>query len=70
MKFNGKRIIALALFMIFSFLTLDAVEMQGFLTADEIALFYKQGYVLKPQCLSQAEMKQLNEDITTVLIEP
>lgn len=67
MKFNCKKVIALAFFMVLSSFTLDAVETQGFLTADDIALFYKQGYLLKSQCLSQAEMKQLNEDITTVI---
>ncbi|MEK7340439.1 MAG: phytanoyl-CoA dioxygenase family protein [Candidatus Rhabdochlamydia sp.] len=67
MKFNCKKVIFLAFFIALSSLTLDAVETQGFLTTDDIALFYKQGYLLKSQCLSQEEMKQLNEDITTVI---
>ena len=67
MKFNCKKIIALAFFMVLSFFTVNAVEIQGFLTAEDIALFYKQGYLLKPQALSLVEMKQLNEDITTVI---
>lgn len=67
MKFNSKKGIVLAFFMVLFSLTLDAVETQGFLTADDIALFYKQGYLLKAQALSQAEMKQLNEDITAVI---
>jgi ectoine hydroxylase-related dioxygenase (phytanoyl-CoA dioxygenase family) len=43
------------------------METQGFLTQDDIALFYAQGYLLKPQCFSQAEMKQLNENITAAV---
>lgn len=67
MNFNCNSIIILAYLFVFFSLTLDAEEMQGFLTSDEIALFYKQGYVLKPQCLSKAEMKQLNVDITSAI---
>ncbi len=61
------KVVVLAFFALFSSLTLQAVETRGFLTRDEIALFYKQGYLLKRQCLSQTEMKQLNADITTVI---
>lgn len=43
---------------------LNAAELKGFLTADEITLFYKQGYLIKRQCLSQEDMSQLNKDIT------
>lgn len=61
------KMLFLALLALLSSLTLNAVEMQGFLTPDDITLFYKQGYLLKPQCFNQTEMKQLNEDITTVI---
>lgn len=67
MKSNYKKVIFLAFFVLLFSLTLDATETQGFLTVDDIALFYKQGYVLKSQAFSQAEMKQLNKDITTVI---
>ena len=46
---------------------LTAGEMKGFLTPKDIAVFYKQGYLLKPKALSQMEMKQLNERVTTVV---
>lgn len=42
-------------------------DMQGFLTSDEITLFYKQGYLLKAQCLSQEEIANLKEDVTEVI---
>jgi|GEM_PF-2086153 hypothetical protein len=67
MKFNYKKLIFLTFFIILSVLTLDAAETKSFLTADDIALFYKQGYLLKPQCLSPVEIEQLNEDITTAI---
>ncbi len=61
------RKIILAFLFLLSFSALDATDTQGFLTDDEIALFYKQGYLLKPQCLSQKDMAQLNESITAVI---
>lgn len=57
----------LALFFFCASLALTAAEMQGFLTAEEIATFYKQGYLLKRQCLSSAEMQELNANITAVV---
>jgi len=62
MKFKK---IFLALFVLP--LALSGAEMQGFLTPDDIALFYKQGYLVKRQCLSEGEMRQLNEDVTTAV---
>lgn len=50
--------------LLFLFSNLGAVETRGFLTSEDIALFYKQGYLLKKQCLNQEEMHRLNEDIT------
>jgi len=46
---------------------LCATEMKGFLTQEEIALFYKQGYLLKPHVLNEIEINQLNEQITTIV---
>ncbi len=51
-------------FSLFSFLNLSSAELTGFLTSEDIALFHKQGYLLKPACLSQSEMNCLQEDIT------
>ncbi|HSX38599.1 MAG TPA: phytanoyl-CoA dioxygenase family protein [Chlamydiales bacterium] len=56
-----------AFFINFCFSILTAVEMKGFLTPEDIAVFYKQGYLLKPKALSQTEMNQLNETVTTVV---
>lgn len=67
MKFNYKIAIFLASFITTFSLPLNAVETQGFLTSDEISLFYKQGYLLKKKCLSQTEMEQLNKDVTTAI---
>jgi hypothetical protein len=55
------------IFFLLTSISLNAEETKGFLTEDEIALFYKQGYILKPNCLSSSEMKQLNEDMTTAI---
>ncbi len=57
----------LALLTFFASLSLNAQEMQGFLSTEEIALFYKQGYILKRQCLSSSEMDALNTEITGVI---
>ena len=65
MKFNCK--ITLAFFMIITSLLLDAKETQGFLTRDDITLFYKQGYLLKAQALSQEEVKKLDDNIKAVI---
>lgn len=46
---------------------LNAQDTKGFLSQDEIALFHKQGYVLKKQCLSQSEINALNEEIDSVI---
>lgn len=67
MRFNCKRVLFLAFFVVLSSFTRDAMGTQGFLTPDDIALFYKQGYLVKAQCLRKAEMKQLNEEITVVI---
>lgn len=48
-------------------LPLHAMGTEGFLTLDEIALFYKQGYFLKQNTLSQSEMEELDRDITAVI---
>ena len=53
--------------LLFSLLALEATEAQGYLTPEEIALFHKQGYLLKPQCLLQTEIDQLNDNITRAL---
>lgn len=52
---------------LFSFINLNAKELKGFLTSEDIALFHKQGYLLKPGCLSQSEMQCLQEDITETI---
>lgn len=66
MKFNYKLMIS-TFFIFLCTLSLNAVETQGFLTPEDITLFYKQGYLLKRQCLSPTEMMQLNENITSVV---
>ncbi len=50
--------------LLFLFSNLRATETRGFLTREDIALFYKQGYLLKKQCLTLEEMNRLNKDIT------
>ena len=45
-------------FLLLCLSTLSA-ETQGFLTADEITLFYKQGYLIKRKALDQKEMDSL-----------
>lgn len=65
MSLYTKRILAV-LVLLFSPI-LAVADMKGFLTTDEIELFYKQGYLLKPQALNQAEIAQLNENITDVV---
>jgi hypothetical protein len=61
---RSQKIVA-AVLLLFAFSSLGVAENQGYLTDEEIALFYKQGYLLKPQCLSQTEMAQINEHLTT-----
>ncbi len=66
MRLNYKKVIVTLLLLV-SFTALRAGETQGFLTQDDIALFYKQGYFLKRQCLSQTEMNRLHVNLTTVV---
>ncbi len=49
--------------ILFSFasFSLHSQETQGFLSSEEMTLFYKQGYLIKRQALSGSEMKDLNE---------
>ena len=58
---------SLALFLFLSFVTLNAVETKGYLTAEEIALFYQQGYLYKPQCLKAETMEKLSLEITGLI---
>lgn len=67
MKSNYGRAIFATLCVFLSSFTLEAGEMEGYLTSDEIALFHKQGYLLKRECLCQAEVKQLHEEVTSVI---
>ncbi len=67
MALNCKKLIFLSLYMLVACFPAEALETQGFLTEDEIALFYKQGYILKSQCLKEAQMQQLGQDITGVI---
>lgn len=60
---RGKAIVMLFILS----LSLCGMETRGFLMPDEIALFYKQGYLLKRKALSEAEMENLNQDITEVI---
>ncbi len=45
----------------------SATETKGFLTEDDISLFYKQGYVVKKQCLNEDERKLLQESISNTI---
>ncbi|HEV3270078.1 MAG TPA: phytanoyl-CoA dioxygenase family protein [Candidatus Rhabdochlamydia sp.] len=57
----------LMLLFFFAFSSLNAQETQGFLSLEEIAVFYQQGYLLKRQCLSPSEMHDLNVNITAAI---
>jgi len=59
--------LGLALFFFFCFSMVYGQEMKGFLTPEEIALFYKQGYFLKSKALDPVEMDRLNENITDMI---
>lgn len=48
-------------------LSVASVGAQGFLTQDEIALFYQQGYMVKRECFTREEMDQLSERVTAVV---
>jgi hypothetical protein len=54
-------------FLTFFFLLASILNAQGFLTPDEIAQFYQQGYLLKRQVLSREEMGLLKEEITAAV---
>jgi len=59
--------IVLVLFIFVFSSLLKAEEKKGFLSAEDIALFHKQGYVIKRQCLSNLEMADLNKKIDAVI---
>jgi hypothetical protein len=61
------RLYMLTLLFYFASFSLNAQETEGFLSTEEIALYYKQGYVLKRQCLSPSEMHDLNVNVTAVV---
>lgn len=46
-----------------------AVEKKGFLTSEDIDLFYKQGYLLKPKALSQTDMHELSNQVSEVITQ-
>jgi hypothetical protein len=46
-----------------------AIQTKGFLTSYEIETFYKQGYLLKKNCLSPKECEELNKDVTDVIVK-
>lgn len=48
-------------------LSIFSTETKGFLTEDDISLFYKQGYVVKKQCLNEDERTHLQESITITI---
>lgn len=41
--------------------------LQGYLTADDISLFYKQGYVHKKNCLTQIEVSDLKKKVSETI---
>lgn len=49
------------------FTGLNGGEMQGFLTKEEIALFYSQGYLLKPKALDEMEVERLKTQVSAVI---
>lgn len=55
------------MFILLLCLSALSAEMQGFLTEDEIALFYKQGYLLKRQALDKREMQNLLEQASKLI---
>ena len=60
------RILFLLTTFMFSCL-INAQEKKGFLSAEDIALFYKQGYVIKRQCLNNLEINELNKRVTALI---
>lgn len=52
---------------IFSSLILSATELKGFLSSEDIALFHKQGYLLKSQCLTSSEINLLSDTVTETI---
>ncbi len=61
------RIWLAATLVLFSFSTLGIGVEKGFLTSEDIDLFYKQGYLFKRQCLTQEEVDLLDENITMLI---
>jgi ectoine hydroxylase-related dioxygenase (phytanoyl-CoA dioxygenase family) len=55
------------LYWLFCFLPLAALAMLGFLTEEEIALFYTQGYVLKRHVLKEDEVEMLKEEAAAAI---
>ncbi len=51
------------IFTLFLLVSIQVFGNQGFLTDEDIALYYKQGYLLKPKCLTQEEIAQLNVNL-------
>jgi hypothetical protein len=49
------------------FSPLASMETKGFLTPEEITLFYQQGYLLKEQALSLREINQLDETVSSTI---
>lgn len=43
------------------------METKSFLTESDITLFYKQGYLLKPQALSDEEIDRLQKIVTATI---
>lgn len=65
MRAHDSRVILV--FFLFIFSILGAFETKGFLTESDIALFYKQGYLLKSQALSEEEIDQLQTNLTATI---
>lgn len=49
--------------------TLEAAKTEGYLMNADIELFYKQGFVIKKQCISQQEIEQLRKQIDAVIVQ-
>lgn len=65
--FNCRKLFSTAFLLAVSFSPCVHAETRGFLTEDEIAQFYEQGYLLKRQCLKSNEMEKLNVELTKVI---
>jgi len=61
------KILATIFLFFLSFSTLTAKEMRGFLTTEDIRLFFEQGYLLKRGCLSQEEINGLDKTTETLI---